>query len=155
MNWILLVPVGHTVAVHEADIDTPVLTTTDKAETTIRRIALERELAMLRAQEGTDGWVETEPEPVHYDTPAPVRVPDEGVVERAGADGIVRRERLQTFQHPGPSHVCFCEQVFHDKARFDAHKRACTRYAAAVAPGGRDAHEPGSHKWGNTVGRQA
>lgn len=173
-EWVVLIPAGDTGAVYEADVAQPVVTPISHAERTIRRLALERELAELRAEEAGAGigpWpdpandLEPPPPPVAAvaagvpsvwpvdavaaEVPGPGALDTGGheLVERVGADGITRRELMFSAQVPGPQFACFCEQVFTDQARFVAHARTCSRYAGVVRVGGAQ-HEPGSFKWG-------
>lgn len=165
-EWVVLIPAGDTAHTYEADVASPQIAPYQHADRMIRRLALERELAELRAEEGL------EPTPAHaraaddpYDridayqlrpepglAPMPVATVDAGVpgpevVDRIGADGIIRRERMTSYSVPGPRFSCFCEQVFHDRDLFAAHARTCARYAGATRVGGAQ-HEPGSFKWG-------
>lgn len=165
-EWVVLIPAGDTAHTYEADVASPQIAPYQHADRMIRRLALERELAELRAEEGYDdtptmpapglGLVYPEDVRVPMDplesAPMPVATVDAGVpgpevVDRIGADGIIRRERMTSYSVPGPRFSCFCEQVFHDRDLFAAHARTCARYAGATRVGGAQ-HEPGSFKWG-------
>lgn len=159
--WVVLYPKGDTVTAVEAIVDGPVMVQREVAEATIRRIALERELAEVRDIEARAAGIvqptlapiayNPEPAPVDPKPDPPVAGLDAGVdgelERRVGADGVVRWERHFTAQVPGPRHVCFCNRAF-DDAGYRAHVDRCPEYAAATTA--RGAGIPGARMWGNT-----
>jgi hypothetical protein len=171
-EWVVLIPAGDTGRVYEADVSKPVVAPISDAERMIRRLALERELAELQAEEGGALW-DPAPQPgtlsappftavaaVASEVPATVpvaavdaEVPEGEVVARVGADGITRWERNFSARVPGPQYVCFCEQCFTDQRLYLAHIKTCGRYSGAVRVGGAQ-HEPGSFKWGHLPAQQ-
>lgn len=117
MRFIVLHNPADEVVLVEANVAAPQLLPADDTDAVarrIRRIALEQELAALRAADGDA--------PV----PAPISVPLDGVVEAVvGADGVKRTERHFVAQVPGPSHACPCGRAFYAPAALAEHQSAC------------------------------
>lgn len=119
MRFIVLHHPSVEVVLVEADVPQPLLMPADDHEQVarrIRRMALERELAALRAEDD--------------DTPisAPNLPPmaEFGRVELVvGADGKERTERHIVASVPGPTHLCVCGRAFYVHAALAEHASAC------------------------------
>lgn len=174
-EWVLLIPTGDTAQVHNAKVDRPTVCPAEAAAVTIRRLALERELAELRDLEDRAGIHMPEPHelpawpadlpvdaamvpvPAHPSMlPPPVAEREteptgpRGLERRVGADGVVRYEAHHEARVPGPQWVCFCGHAFTVQANYNAHRSACDAYSSATTARGQGI--PGAHVWGNTTG---
>lgn len=152
-EYVLLHPDGDTFTLVPAQVDKPILTTRDQAPKTVRRLALERELAALRAEEDDDvdteqSWwappISTQPEPAP-EWHSEFKPRDEAGRRYAGtyvgADGVARTELHHSEQRPGPQHVCECSQAFYDRAAYVSHSQSCGVHARFISD---PRYEPGA-----------
>lgn len=158
-EYVLLHPDGDTFTLVPALVDKPILTTVEHAPKTVRRLALERELAALDAEEGImrepslaidePGWAPPS-STLTIETRGPMPVDEAGrryAGTYLGADGVARTELHFTEQRPGPQHVCECSQAFYDRVAYVRHSQSCAVHTKFVSD---PRYEPGAFVQGST-----
>lgn len=135
-EYVLLHPADDEILLVPALVDRPVLVPKTDAARTVKRLALERQLAELDAEEGRVPGLSNVSVAFVDDYPA-ARLPDEPGPRYAGtyvgADGVARTELHFTEKKPGPGHVCECGQAFYDRSAYLLHGRSCGIHVQVVA----------------------
>lgn len=151
-EYVILHPEGDTFELVAAAIDAPKMFPKADAERTVKRLALERALAEMDAEDGITHAVDPYPSITQF--VAEVREQAVEVDEAArrnvgsflGADGVTRTELHHTERKAGPQHVCMCNQAFYDPSAYKLHVRTCQMYRRVVSPPNA---EPGAYVHGS------